>query len=212
MIKRAMFTDAQLKEAGQDFTTVIHKVIAFIEAPAEGLELPLDIQGQGRAFQNRVWQALRDIPEGITASYAELAGCIYWPAAVHAVAPTCAANKLVVEVPCHRLVRKNGQAGGNRWGRECKQALLECKNGRSEDFRARTAMTDSGGSQRMKPDRRWRHTPEQAYREFRTSTSGHTIGFSFGDTVSSRQKSKLQSLSTTKIVVREQGSMGGAKW
>ena len=98
------------------------KVVGFVEAPAHGLDLPLDIRGT--AFQQRVWQALRAIPAGATASYAEIARRIGAPKAVRAVAQACAANALAVAIPCHRVVRTDGSLSGYRWGVARKRALL----------------------------------------------------------------------------------------
>ena len=84
--------------------------------------IPLDIRGT--AFQQRVWAALRKIPVGETRTYAELAGAIGVPKAARAVASACAANVLAVVIPCHRIVRGDGDLAGYRWGRERKGALL----------------------------------------------------------------------------------------
>ena len=94
-----------------------------MEAPGIGLDLPLDVRGT--AFQQRVWQALRQIPAGKTATYTEIAGRIGAPRAVRAVAGACAANLLAVAIPCHRVVRNDGALSGYRWGVERKRALLE---------------------------------------------------------------------------------------
>ena len=93
-----------------------------IEAPSLGLQLPLDVRGT--AFQERVWQALREIPPGSTVSYAELAARIGSPKAVRAVGSACGANPLAVAIPCHRVLRSNGDLSGYRWGLERKRALL----------------------------------------------------------------------------------------
>ena len=98
-------------------------VVGLVEAPAQGLDLPLDMRGT--AFQQRVWQALRRIPSGSTASYAEIAQRIGQPKAVRAVAQACAANAIAVAIPCHRVVRTDGAFSGYRWGVERKRALLE---------------------------------------------------------------------------------------
>jgi AraC family transcriptional regulator, regulatory protein of adaptative response / methylated-DNA-[protein]-cysteine methyltransferase len=98
-------------------------VIGFVEAPAAGLDLPLDVRGT--AFQQRVWQALRDIPAGETVSYAEIAERIGAGGSARAVAQACAANALAVAIPCHRVVRRDGARSGYRWGVERKQRLLE---------------------------------------------------------------------------------------
>jgi AraC family transcriptional regulator of adaptative response/methylated-DNA-[protein]-cysteine methyltransferase len=97
-------------------------VVGFVDAPATGLDLPLDIRGT--AFQQRVWQALRNVPAGSTASYTEIAQRIGSPQAVRAVAGACAANALAVAIPCHRVVKNDGALSGYRWGVERKRALL----------------------------------------------------------------------------------------
>ena len=95
----------------------------FLEAPSWELDIPLDVRGT--AFQKRVWSALREIPVGSTASYAEIARRIGSPAAGRAVGQACGANLLAVVIPCHRVVRSDGSISGYRWGVERKQALLE---------------------------------------------------------------------------------------
>jgi AraC family transcriptional regulator, regulatory protein of adaptative response / methylated-DNA-[protein]-cysteine methyltransferase len=94
-----------------------------VEDPRRGLELPLDVRGT--AFQQRVWQALRDIPAGKTVSYTELARRIGSPKSVRAVAQACGANALAVAIPCHRVVRNDGALSGYRWGVKRKRALLD---------------------------------------------------------------------------------------
>jgi len=116
------FPKAQLVGGDHTFEQLVAKVVGFIEAPAQGLDLPLDIRGT--AFQKRVWNAIRDIPPGATASYAELAGRIGRPSASRAVAQACASNTLAVAIPCHRVVRRDGGLSGYRWGVERKEALL----------------------------------------------------------------------------------------
>ena len=117
------FPKAQLIGADADFERLVATVVGFVEAPARGLDLPLDVRGT--AFQQRVWQALRRIPSGSTASYAEIAGRIGRPRAVRAVAQACAANAIAVAIPCHRVVRTDGSPSGYRWGVERKRMLLE---------------------------------------------------------------------------------------
>jgi len=80
---------------------------------------------RGTAFQQRVWQALREIPAGETVSYAELAERVGAPNGARAVAGACAANAIAVAIPCHRVVRNDGSISGYRWGVERKAALLE---------------------------------------------------------------------------------------
>jgi AraC family transcriptional regulator of adaptative response/methylated-DNA-[protein]-cysteine methyltransferase len=89
---------------------------------AAGMGLALDLRGT--AFQKRVWESLRKIPKGRTASYADIARAIGRPRAVRAVAQACAANPLAVAVPCHRVVRSDGSLSGYRWGTERKKRLL----------------------------------------------------------------------------------------
>ena len=116
------FPRAQLRGDDPQFDEKIALVVGFIEAPAQGLNLPLDVRGT--AFQERVWQALRQIPTGQTASYTDIAQRIGSPKAVRAVAQACAANPLAVAVPCHRVVRRDGDLSGYRWGIERKRELL----------------------------------------------------------------------------------------
>lgn len=117
------FPHATLIGGDAEFERLVAQVVGFVEAPAHGLDLPLDVQGT--AFQQRVWQALREIPAGSTASYAEIASRIGSPKAVRAVAQACAANALAVAIPCHRVIRNDGGLSGYRWGVERKRALLE---------------------------------------------------------------------------------------
>ncbi|WP_413704957.1 bifunctional DNA-binding transcriptional regulator/O6-methylguanine-DNA methyltransferase Ada [Pseudomonas sp. Pseusp16] len=117
------FRRANLIGADHQFEQLIARVVGFIEAPAIGLDLPLDVRGT--AFQERVWQALREIPVGSTASYADVAQRIGSPKAVRAVAQACGANNLAVAIPCHRVVRSDGHLSGYRWGVERKRQLLE---------------------------------------------------------------------------------------
>jgi AraC family transcriptional regulator of adaptative response/methylated-DNA-[protein]-cysteine methyltransferase len=117
------FPHAQLIGADQTFEHIVATVVGFVEAPGLGLDLPLDIRGT--AFQQRVWQALRAIPVGSTASYTDIAQHIGMPKAGRAVAQACAANHLAVAIPCHRVVRRDGALSGYRWGVERKCALLD---------------------------------------------------------------------------------------
>src|SRR5215471_2073 len=116
------FPNARLVGGDERFEQLVAKVVGFIEAPAQGLDLPLDIRGT--AFQQRVWTAIRDIPAGSTASYREIAERIGAPKAVRAVAQACASNDIAVAIPCHRVVRTDGSASGYRWGVARKRALL----------------------------------------------------------------------------------------
>ena len=116
------FPKAHLIGADRDYEALVARVVGFVETPGIGLNLPLDVRGT--AFQQRVWQALQEIPVGKTVSYAEIAQRIGSPKAVRAVAGACAANNLAVAVPCHRVVRTDGSLSGYAWGVERKRVLL----------------------------------------------------------------------------------------
>ncbi len=122
---KARFPKARLAEPDPGLADWVAAVVRFVDDPAraEGLGLPLDIRGT--AFQRRVWEALREIPAGKTASYAEVAARLGSPRAVRAVAGACAANTLAVAIPCHRVVAADGGLAGYRWGVERKRRLLE---------------------------------------------------------------------------------------
>lgn len=117
------FPHASLIGDDYAFEQFISKIVGLVESPAVGLDLPLDIRGT--AFQQRVWQALRKIPAGTTATYAQIANDIGSPKSVRAVAQACAANVLAVAIPCHRVVRSDGALSGYRWGVDRKRELLE---------------------------------------------------------------------------------------
>lgn len=116
------FPKAQLIGGDTKFEQLVAEVVGFIDAPSIGLNLPLDVRGT--VFQQRIWQALREIPPGTTVSYAEIAVRIGAPKAVRAVAQACGANHIAVAIPCHRVVRRNGDISGYRWGVERKRELL----------------------------------------------------------------------------------------
>ncbi len=126
---RRRFTAATLVEDQDGLRAWIDALSAHLRTPAQALDLPLDIQGT--AFQARVWQALRDIPLGTTASYAEVAVALGRPTAVRAVARACAGNEIAVLIPCHRVLRQNGALSGYRWGPARKRALLDVEAGRA---------------------------------------------------------------------------------
>lgn len=117
------FPDALLRSGDSSFNGWVAKVVGFVETPRMGLDLPLDIRGT--AFQQRVWQALCEIPIGSTASYGEVARKIGAPKAARAIAGACAANAIAVVIPCHRVVRNDGSISGYRWGVERKRQLLK---------------------------------------------------------------------------------------
>lgn len=131
---QAEFPQAEKVTHDPEFEDWVQIVVAFVEDPGAGLDLPLDIRGT--AFQRQVWQALREIPAGQTASYGEVARRIGKPQAARAVAQACAANRLAVAVPCHRVLRQNGELGGYRWGLAIKRDLLAREGVQAEDRRS----------------------------------------------------------------------------
>ena len=117
------FPKAKLIGADREYEALVAHVVGFVEMPKFGLDLPLDVRGT--AFQQRVWQALQEIPVGRTVSYAEIARRIGAPKAVRAVAGACAKNNLAIAIPCHRVVKNDGAISGYAWGVERKRALLD---------------------------------------------------------------------------------------
>jgi AraC family transcriptional regulator, regulatory protein of adaptative response / methylated-DNA-[protein]-cysteine methyltransferase len=119
---RNRWPEATPADGDARFARAVAEVARLVEAPASRCEVPLD--PRGTPFEQRVWQALREIPAGATATYSEIAARIDAPGASREVGEACAANPLAVVVPCHRVVRKNGGLGGYRWGPRRKRALL----------------------------------------------------------------------------------------
>lgn len=117
------FPQANLRNAGGALNALLKKVVSFLAAPAAGLDVPLDPQGDD--FQRCVWHALGEIPTGTTETYGSVARRLGAPRAAREVGEACAANPLAVAIPCHRVVRKGGALGGYRWGVARKRALLE---------------------------------------------------------------------------------------
>ena len=124
---REKFSKATILDDDDIFKMWVKQILAHLESPQGTLGLPLDIQGT--AFQRLVWTALREIPPGSTASYADIAAKIGHPKAARAVARACASNKIAVAIPCHRAVRRDGGLGGYRWGMERKRAVLDREAG-----------------------------------------------------------------------------------
>ncbi|WMY73208.1 bifunctional DNA-binding transcriptional regulator/O6-methylguanine-DNA methyltransferase Ada [Buttiauxella selenatireducens] len=127
----SLFPHSALVAGDELFSQRVARVVSVLEHPNQPFSLPLDIQGT--AFQQLVWQALREIPVGQTASYRDIAQRIGKPQAVRAVAGACAANKLAVIIPCHRVVRNDGAISGYRWGVERKRQLLEIEAEQQEE-------------------------------------------------------------------------------
>ena len=122
------FPRARLEEGGAQFRDLVAEVVAKVEDPGKGSAIPLDVRGT--AFQERVWQALREIPAGATRSYAELAAAAGHPSAVRAAGSANGANPVAVLIPCHRVIRGDGSLGGYAWGDEVKRELLEREKGK----------------------------------------------------------------------------------
>jgi AraC family transcriptional regulator, regulatory protein of adaptative response / methylated-DNA-[protein]-cysteine methyltransferase len=116
------FPKAEFEGGDTGFERMVARVVGLVDAPGQRLDLPLDIRGT--AFQQKVWAALSAIPAGKTATYAEIARAIGQPTAVRAVAQACGANPLAVAIPCHRVVRSDGDLSGYRWGVERKRKLI----------------------------------------------------------------------------------------
>jgi AraC family transcriptional regulator of adaptative response/methylated-DNA-[protein]-cysteine methyltransferase len=117
------FPKASLIGGDDGYEALVARVVGFVEAPGRGLDLPLDVRGT--AFQQLVWQALRDTPAGRTVTYTDIAHRIGAPKSVRAVAGACAANAIAVAIPCHRVVRNDGSLSGYRWGVERKRSLID---------------------------------------------------------------------------------------
>ncbi|RJS94622.1 bifunctional DNA-binding transcriptional regulator/O6-methylguanine-DNA methyltransferase Ada [Salinisphaera sp. Q1T1-3] len=134
------FACAELIGGDPEFEAHVAAVVGFVERPANGLDLPLDIQGT--VFQQRVWRALQQIPCGETASYTEIAERIGAPKAARAVARSCASNLLAIAIPCHRVVRSDGELSGYRWGIARKRDLLDREAKSAVSSREQTTAAD----------------------------------------------------------------------
>ena len=120
---RARFPGAEIAEDAEALEKTLARLAHLIDHPEERIDLPLDMRGTG--FELRVWNALRQIPAGRTATYGEIAAAIGSPREAREVGEACAANTLALVIPCHRVVRKGGGIAGYRWGYERKRALIE---------------------------------------------------------------------------------------
>jgi AraC family transcriptional regulator of adaptative response/methylated-DNA-[protein]-cysteine methyltransferase len=134
------FPKARLVGGDRDYEDLVARVVGSVEAPPFGLNLPLDIRGT--TFQQRVWQALQEIPAGTTVTYSDIANRIGAPKSVRAVANACASNTIAIAIPCHRVVRRDGASSGYAWGVERKQLLIEI------EASARLAIRHRGAEQR----------------------------------------------------------------
>jgi AraC family transcriptional regulator of adaptative response/methylated-DNA-[protein]-cysteine methyltransferase len=124
---RAEFPMATVTHTATAFDDTVAAVIAMASGTRAATDTPLPLDVQGTPFQERVWQALRDIPPGTTCSYAEVATRIGAPSAVRAVGTACGANPVALAIPCHRVVRQDGALGGYRWGLARKAQLLQAE-------------------------------------------------------------------------------------
>lgn len=127
---RAEFPRADVRDDEDGLRPQVQTLLDYLGGQRPHPDLPLDVQGT--AFQKRVWEELRRIPPGRTASYGEIAGRIGRPTAARAVARACATNPVALVTPCHRVVGGNGSVSGYRWGVARKQKLLERERDRSE--------------------------------------------------------------------------------
>ena len=118
----AAFPQASLTSDEAGLGDMVVQVVAFLEAPRQGLDLPLDIRGS--ALEQAVWQRLRAVPPGETITYGEIAKALPLPATAQEVGAACAANVLAVAVPCHRVVKADGSISGYRWGVHRKRKLI----------------------------------------------------------------------------------------
>jgi len=123
-------TRTHVSHPSSSFNAWVADIIEAVDSDRVRLDIPFDIQAS--AFQWKVWRELQKIPFGETRSYGEIATAIGSPKAVRAVASACATNRAAVVIPCHRVVRQNGELGGYRWGLERKQLLIEKERAMSE--------------------------------------------------------------------------------
>jgi len=119
---RQEYPRAELAPAAEAYGKWVGEIVGRIDGRAAGAEVPLDLQGT--AFQRRVWQELQKIPRGATRTYSQVARAMGRPMAVRAVARACATNPVSIVVPCHRVIREDGNLAGYRWGLARKEQLL----------------------------------------------------------------------------------------
>ena len=124
---QARFPDADVVQDTASLQETLGRLTRLIEHPEADGDFALDLRGS--AFELKVWNALRRIPAGTTATYGEIAARVGSPREAREVGEACAANRLAVVVPCHRIVKKDGSISGYRWGVRRKRALLEREHG-----------------------------------------------------------------------------------
>ncbi|HYA98253.1 MAG TPA: bifunctional DNA-binding transcriptional regulator/O6-methylguanine-DNA methyltransferase Ada [Methylomirabilota bacterium] len=127
---RREYPRSEITPAGRPFSKWVGEIVRRVEGVPARMDLPLDVQAT--AFQRRVWQELQSIPFGATRTYAQVARALGRPGAVRAVARACATNPVSVVVPCHRVVRKDGNLAGYRWGVSRKERLLARERGAAQ--------------------------------------------------------------------------------
>jgi AraC family transcriptional regulator of adaptative response/methylated-DNA-[protein]-cysteine methyltransferase len=130
---RTEYPAAEISRDDRRLKPWVDAILEYLAGERPDLALPLDLQAT--AFQWRVWQALRKIPYGATATYSEIAAEIGAPRAVRAVANACANNRVSLVIPCHRVVRQDGAPGGYRWGLDRKERLLAAEKAAAEKRR-----------------------------------------------------------------------------
>jgi AraC family transcriptional regulator of adaptative response/methylated-DNA-[protein]-cysteine methyltransferase len=119
---REEYPRAEIAPATDTFEHWVKEIVQRVEGKPPRMELPLDLQAT--AFQRRVWQELQHIPRGTTRTYSQVARALGNPKAVRAVARACATNPVSIVVPCHRVIREDGNLAGYRWGLSRKEQLL----------------------------------------------------------------------------------------
>lgn len=117
------FPGARLTASETELGETVQTIAAFLDAPQNGLDLPLDLRGS--ALEQSVWQALRDVPAGQTITYGEIARGLPLPVTAQDVGVACAANVLAVAIPCHRVIKADGAISGYRWGVQRKRKLMK---------------------------------------------------------------------------------------
>lgn len=136
-LERALRTEypaAEIRRADARLKPWVAEILEHLAGERPSLALPLDLQAT--AFQWRVWRALQQIPYGSTATYSEVAAAIGAPRSARAVARACASNRVGIVIPCHRVIREDGELGGYRWGLARKEKLLATEKAKARERRA----------------------------------------------------------------------------